>query len=125
MNIGVENGWGTLIVEMGILGLVLWLLVDYGVALLRVESRSAVARNGVLPGWAFHFLVHVPSLWCRLATAAWLVYQNFVMNAYFWLLTGVLFRLPLSGANAANGALHNRPYRDSAEDSGLSPREGN
>ena len=36
------------------------------------------------------------------ALAAWMVksfetiqpYQNFILNAYFWLLVGVLFRLP-------------------------------
>jgi hypothetical protein len=32
-------------------------------------------------------------------------YQNFVLNAYFWLLTGVLFRLPaLNNPNPAHGA---------------------
>ena len=35
------------------------------------------------------FLVLVPFTYLSIAT-----YQNFVTNAYFWLLAGVIFRLP-------------------------------
>ena len=91
--IGVENGYGGLILEMGILGLVLWLV---WVLTLLVSGWKVITRLRETPyfpvGFAiywFIFLLTIPFTFMSLAP-----YQNFVLNAYFWLLVGVLFRLP-------------------------------
>ncbi len=92
-NFGAENGYGNLIVELGILGPILWLAFSLSI----VFSEWRVVRN--LKGtWAFpialailwfSFLLLFPFTWGGLVA-----YQNFVFNAYFWLLVGILFRLP-------------------------------
>ncbi len=91
--IGVENGFGGLILEMGILGLVLWLV---WVLTLLFSGWKVITRLRETPyfpvGFAiywFIFLLTIPFTFMSLAP-----YQNFVLNAYFWLLVGVLFRLP-------------------------------
>jgi len=91
--IGVENGWGTLIVEMGILGLVLWLwwttaLLYYAWKVVQQLRGTVYFPIGFSIFW-YAFLLLVPLSYGGMA-----VYQNFVMNAYLWLLVGVLFRLP-------------------------------
>jgi hypothetical protein len=92
-DIGVENGWGTLIVEMGILGLVFWLLwttvLLYYAWKVVLQLRATVYFPIGFSIFWYMFLLLVPLSYGGMAP-----YQNFVMNAYFWLLTGVLFRLP-------------------------------
>lgn len=92
-DISVENGWGDLIVEMGILGPILWV---WWTSVLLFQAWKVVKRLretvyfpiGFSIFW-YMFLLLVPLSYGGMAP-----YQNFVMNAYFWLLTGVLFRLP-------------------------------
>jgi len=97
--IAVESGYGTLILELGIVGAVLWLL--WTVALMR-EGWGIVRRlrgTSLFPvGFAilwFAFLLLFPQTFGGIQP-----YQNFVFNAYLWLLTGILFRLPSLAATA-------------------------
>jgi hypothetical protein len=92
-NVGVENGYGSLIVELGILGPILWLI--WALSLVFAALKTTVRLKGT---WAFPvassilwyvFLMLFPFTWGSLVT-----YQNFVCNAYLWLLVGILFRLP-------------------------------
>ena len=93
-NVGwVENGYGDLIVELGILGPILWLI--WASSLVWVALKITLSLKGT---WAFPtalsilwfaFLLLFPLTWGAINA-----YQNFVTNAYFWLLVGVLFRLP-------------------------------
>jgi hypothetical protein len=91
--IGVESGFGALIVEMGAFGLILWLfwasvLLWHGWKIVR-ELRETV----YFPlGFAIWWYTVVSLILLMYLTIA--VYQNFVNNAYLWLLVGVLFRLP-------------------------------
>jgi hypothetical protein len=91
--IGVESGWGTLVTESGILGLTLWLLwtiVFISSALkvmLRLKGKPTFPIALAIV-W-FSFLLLFTFTW-----GSMVIYQNFVLNAYFWLLAGVLFRLP-------------------------------
>jgi hypothetical protein len=92
-NISVENGWGALIVEMGILGPILWILwttilLYQGWKVVK-QLRQTVYFPIGFSIWWYMFLLLVPLSYGGIAP-----YQNFVMNAYFWVLTGVLFRLP-------------------------------
>jgi hypothetical protein len=89
----VENGWGTLILEMGILGPILWIawtssLLYFSWKVVR-QLRGTIYFPVALSIFWYSFVLLVPFSYNGLAP-----YQNYVMNAYLWLLTGVLFRLP-------------------------------
>jgi hypothetical protein len=92
-NVGVEGGCGALIVEFGIMGPILW--VFWAGTLVISSWRVALKLRGT---WAFPlamsiawyvFLLLFPMTWGTMVD-----YQNFVVNAYLWILVGVLFRLP-------------------------------
>jgi hypothetical protein len=93
MGIGVESGYGEIVLELGIVGLFLWIILSFSVSFSawRVVKKL---RGTVLFPIAFvifwyTFIVLVPFTFNGLNT-----YQNFVMNAYLWLMIGVLYRLP-------------------------------
>jgi hypothetical protein len=89
----VENGWGTLILEMGILGPILWIiwsssLLYFAWKIVR-DMRGTIYFPVALSIFWYAFVLLVPFSFNGMAP-----YQNYVMNAYLWLLVGVLFRLP-------------------------------
>jgi hypothetical protein len=92
--IGVESGYGSLIVEMGVWGPILWLI---WVAVLLWEGWKIVRalRETV------YFPIGFAIWWYAVVDLVLLMYfgmqfyQNFVNNAYLWLLMGVLYRLPM------------------------------
>lgn len=92
-DIGVESGYGTLIVEMGIFGIIFWIL---WVSVMLWQSWKIVRGLRQTVYFPIGF-----AIWWNAVVALVLLmymnmaaYQNFVNNAYLWLLTGVLFRLP-------------------------------
>jgi hypothetical protein len=89
----VEAGWGNLVIEMGVLGLVLWLAWSTAlvVAMWGVTKRLKETRYFPLAAaiFCYTFTLLGPMTWGGLDT-----YENFVMNAYLWLLVGIFFRLP-------------------------------
>jgi hypothetical protein len=91
--IGVESGYGTLVLENGILGLVLW--VAWTIVFIFAALKVVLALKGkptfpiALAIFWFTFIFLFPGSWGSLVA-----YQNFVSNAYFWFLAGILFRLP-------------------------------
>jgi O-antigen ligase len=92
MNLGVENGYGQLVIELGVVGLLLWILLGVAVA------RSAWAAVKTLKGtaWfplAFAIFWYAFLLLFPMSFYGFIAYQDFVMNAYFWLLLGILFRV--------------------------------
>jgi hypothetical protein len=99
--LATESGFGVLILELGILGPILWLL--WASSLVFACYKVVLKLKGT---WAFPvafsilwfaFLLLFPFTWSGLD-----LYQNFVTNAYFWLLVGILFRLPALVAGADN-----------------------
>jgi hypothetical protein len=89
----VENGWGTLILEMGILGPILWIvwtcsLLYFSWKIVR-QLRGTIYFPVALSIFWYAFLLLVPLSYNGMPP-----YQNYVLNAYLWLLIGVLFRLP-------------------------------
>lgn len=92
-NVWVEEGFGDLIVEMGILAPLLWLL--WGGAVL-YYSWKVVRR---LRGTHF-FPLGIAILWYAfvllfpMTYGAISAYQDFVCNIYMWLMLGILYRLP-------------------------------
>jgi hypothetical protein len=90
---GVESGIGTLIVEMGILGPILWLA--WVCALLRAAWRIVrQLRQTTYFPVAFAIFWYAFILLIVMTYMSIGAYQNFVLNAYLWILVGVLFRLP-------------------------------
>ncbi len=91
--LGVESGFGTLIVEFGILGLVLWLV--WTMTLLLASWRAVRTLKGTpyfpiaFSIFWFAFLLLLPFTYEGMQP-----YQNFILNAYLWLLVGILFKLP-------------------------------
>jgi hypothetical protein len=91
--IWVESGWGVLILEMGIFAPLLWFLwagtlLGYGWRVVRQLRQTVYFPVGLSILW-YAFLLLFPFTHMGMAP-----YQNYVMNAYFWLLIGILFRLP-------------------------------
>ncbi len=90
---GVENGFGSLILELGIVGPILWLV--WTLSLILAMFKVALNLKGT---WAFPLAFAV--LWFSfflLIAMTWggiTGFENFVLNAYFWLLVGVVFKLP-------------------------------
>jgi hypothetical protein len=90
---GVENGIGSLIVEMGILGPILW--IGWVCALLLAAWRIVrQLRQTVYFPVAFGIFWYALLLLTAMTYLAMNAYQNFVLNAYLWILVGILFRLP-------------------------------
>lgn len=89
----VENGFGDMIIEWGILGPILWLLMAVSLVVAAWKTTKRLAATPLYPlalailwfvGW-----VLLPFMWGGLD-----IYQDFIINAYLWLLVGALLRLP-------------------------------
>jgi hypothetical protein len=91
--VGVECGYGNLVAEMGILGLLLWLA--WTTALVRL-AWQVVRQLRFTPlfsvGFSIFFFVFL--LLFPMTYTGMQAFQNYIYNAYMWLLVGVLFRLP-------------------------------
>jgi hypothetical protein len=92
MNIGVENGYGQLVIELGIVGLFLWISLAFAVT--RSAWRAVKKLKGTV--WfpiGFSIFLYALMLLFPLSFYGFVAYQDFVMNAYLWLLLGILFRV--------------------------------
>ena len=92
MGIGVESGYGNLILELGILGLILWIVLAIAISLSAWSAAKSLRGSPWFPiafaiSW-YAFLLAIP-----LSYYGFTAYEDFVLNAYFWLLLGILFRL--------------------------------
>jgi hypothetical protein len=97
---GVENGFGCLLMELGLLGPLLWVLWTTTLLIAGWRRTRWLAATSFYPlGFSilwYSFWLLLPITWGGLNT-----YQNYVINAYFWLLAGILFRLPELAAGEA------------------------
>jgi hypothetical protein len=93
MNVGVESGFGTLIVEMGVGGLTLWLIMSIAIV---VSAWKVVKKLRGSPWFPIAFVIFWNAfiLLLPITFTAMAMYQDFVVNAYLWLTLGILFRLP-------------------------------
>lgn len=90
---GVESGWGAIVVEMGIGGLVLWAVLTFSVLLSAWRVVRRLKGSPLFPlafviFW-YAFMIFIPSTYGGMAA-----YEDFLLNAYLWLTLGLLFRLP-------------------------------
>jgi hypothetical protein len=97
--ISVENGYGQLVIEMGIVGLLLWLVLGASISISAWKVVKHLRGSPWLPiafviFWLI-FLVFFPIGYTSLS-----FYQDFLVNAYLWILIGVLYRLPTIALSA-------------------------
>lgn len=91
--VGVESGFGTLVLELGIGGLFLWIFMASAIV---ISAWRVVKKLRGSPWFPLGFVV----LWYAFVLlflqmfAGIQAYEDFMMNAYLWLLLGILFRLP-------------------------------
>jgi hypothetical protein len=89
----LEEGFATMIWELGILGPILWVIWTGSFIYTAWKTVLLVKGTSTFPlaiciFW-FGLLLLFPMTFAGFAT-----YQNYVYNAFFWLLSGVLFSLP-------------------------------
>jgi hypothetical protein len=112
LRIAVEEGYGQLIIEMGILGPILWILWT---AVLLYSSWKVVRalRNTRLFPIAIAIMWYAFLLLYVFTYAGLAPYENYISNVFLWLLVGVLFRLPdlLSGLAGPVAVPTRRPSR--------------
>lgn len=93
MGIGVESGFGALILEIGIVGLFIYLafaasiLVSAGSVVLKLKGTPWFPIGFIIFWYAFLFLI-------LFQWGGFQQFQDFILNAMFWFMLGVLFRLP-------------------------------
>jgi hypothetical protein len=97
--IGVENGFGTLVVEMGIGGLILWFVMSFAILFSAWRVVKKLRGSPWFP-LAFMIFWYAVLLLMPITYNGLQAYEDFVLNAYFWLLLGILFRLPLLAVSA-------------------------
>jgi len=93
LNIGVEEGYGQLILEMGIVAPFLWILwtaalLYYSWKVVRRLRGTRFAPIAFAITWYAFFLLYA------LTYAGMAGYEDYTCNIYLWLLVGILFRLP-------------------------------
>lgn len=93
LRMGTESGYGALVVEMGIGGLILWLVMTIAIVVsafkvaLKLRGTPWFAIGFVIAWFAFMLLF--PQTFSGMQP-----YQDYLLNAHLWLLLGILFRLP-------------------------------
>ena len=96
LGVGVESGYGTLVVEMGICGLVLWIVMSLAIT---ISAWKVVKKLKGSPWFPLGFVIFWYALFLLFPQTfgGMQPYEDFLLNAYFWLLLGMLFRLPTIG----------------------------
>jgi hypothetical protein len=89
----VESGFGALIVEMGIGGLTLWIIMSSAIVLSGWKVVKELKGSPLFP-LAFMILLYSFILLFPMTFTGIQGYQDFILNSYLWLLLGILFRLP-------------------------------
>jgi hypothetical protein len=89
--IGVEGGMGNLVVELGVLGLILWLVLGLAIAFSAWKVVKHLRGTPWFP-LAFSIFLYAVMIFFPM-TFTGLPYQDFLLNSYLWLLIGVLYHL--------------------------------
>ncbi len=101
--IGVESGFGTLVVEMGIGGLLLWFVMSLAIVFSAWQIVKKLRGSPWFP-LAFVIFWYAGLLLFPMTFSGMQPYEDFVLNAYLWLLLGILFRLPTLAVSAQYAA---------------------
>lgn len=103
-DVAVEEGFGQLIAEMGILAPLLWILWAAATVAACWRVTRSLKETRFFP-IAMAIVWYVFLLLFAMVYMGMDAYQNYVNNAFLWLLIGILFRLPdLARQNAVLAA---------------------
>ncbi|MGC1090686.1 MAG: hypothetical protein WA894_19790 [Candidatus Acidiferrum sp.] len=101
--VGVESGFGAIVIEMGIGGLLLWFVMSGAILFAAWNVVKKLKGSPWFPlGFVFFwyaFVLFYPSTFAGIQP-----YEDFLLNAYLWLQLGLLFRLPTIALSAEFGA---------------------
>lgn len=91
MRIGVEGEAGNLILELGIVGLILWVILGFSIVISTWKVVLELKGTPWFPlgfvAFFFSFVLFFPMTFVSTS------YQDFVINSDVWLLLGILYRL--------------------------------
>ena len=106
--IGVESGFGTLVVEMGVGGLILWFVMGFAIL---ISAWRVVKKLRGSPWFPLAFVIfwYAGLLLFPMTFNGMQPYEDYVLNAYLWLLLGILFRLPSIALSAQYAAVAGLP----------------
>jgi hypothetical protein len=93
LGVSVESGYGTLVVEMGIMGLVFWIVMSLTIAFSAWQVTKKLKGSPLFP-LAFVIFFYAFFLLFPATFGGMAAYEDYLFNAYLWLLLGILFRLP-------------------------------
>lgn len=92
MHIGVESGYGNLVVQLGIVGLVLWIVLGFSIAISGWKVVRELRGTPLFPLsfaiWFYAILLFFPMMFAGISP-----YEDFVLNSWLWLLLGIFYRL--------------------------------
>jgi len=103
LGVGVESGFGTLVIEMGIGGLLLWFIMSFAILFAAWRVVKKLRGSPWFP-LAFVIFWYAGLLLLPMTFSGIQPYEDFVLNAYLWLLLGILFRLPTLAISAQYAA---------------------
>jgi hypothetical protein len=99
----VESGFGCLVLELGVAGLALWFVMT-GAVLISAWKVVRKLRGSPWFPLAFMIFWYAFLLLLPFTFQGMQAYQDFVLNAYLWMLLGILFRLPKLALSAQAAA---------------------
>ena len=92
MRVGVESGFGNLVVELGVVGLILWLVLGFSISF---SAWKVVKELRGTPWFPLAFVIFLFStlLFFPMTFTSFATFQDFVISTYLWFLLGMLYRL--------------------------------
>jgi hypothetical protein len=110
--VAVESGYGQLVIEMGVLGLLMWIILG---ASLSLSAWKIVKQLRGSPWFPIAFVIFwfIFMIFFPIGYEGLSFYQDYLINAYFWILVGILYRLPhlaLSAQFATERAQSAQPH---------------
>ena len=100
----VESGYGTIVVELGVVGLFLWLIMTFAI----VVSAWKVVRKMKGTVWfpiAFVIFWYASLLLFPYTYEGLSPFEDFILNSLLWLSLGILFRLPKLAGDVQGNSL--------------------
>jgi hypothetical protein len=92
MNIGVESGFGNLMLELGIVGLLLWIVLGFSIAISAWKIVNELRGTQWFPLafaiWLYAIVLFFPQMFVGSSA-----YQDYLLNFFLWLQLGILYRL--------------------------------
>jgi hypothetical protein len=93
MRVGVESGFGSLVVELGVVGLILWIVLGFSISMSAWKIIRELRGTPWFP-LAFAVFLFAVVLFFPMTYTSFSAFQDFVVNSNLWLLLGILYRLP-------------------------------